>query len=69
MRLRDKFCQATKKENNEKQISEIYIGLKIRPEVFELIEKDRRISRIPRSAWVSLAIIKRLERLGYELKK
>ena len=56
-------------KNNETQDSEVYIGLKIRPEVFELIEKDRRLSRIPRSAWVSLAIIERQERLGYELKK
>jgi hypothetical protein len=47
----------------------VFIGLNIRKELLELIEKDRSLSRLPRAAWVTQAIIEKLERAGYELKK
>lgn len=55
------------KENEQKDLN--FIGLRIRKELFDLIEEDRRLSMLPRASWVTQAIIEKLERSGYELKK
>lgn len=48
--------------------AETFIGLRIHKRLVELVDSDRELSRIPRSAWVTQAIIEKLERAGYELK-
>ena len=43
------------------------ISLKVRKVVIDLIDKDRERFRQSKTAWVTQAIVEKLERLGYEI--
>lgn len=44
------------------------VTLKIKKEIVEIIDLDRRKYSNPRSSWIIQAIVEKLERLGYEIK-
>jgi len=53
--------------NKDKEEKDFPVSLRMRKEVVDLIDQDRRKFSIPRSAWINQAVVEKLEKLGYEI--
>lgn len=48
---------------------EMTVSLKVKKVLVELVDSDRDKFKQTRSSWIIQAMVEKLERLGYELKK
>lgn len=48
---------------------ETIVSIRVKEYVKDLIDQDRAKYSMPRSSWITQAIVERLERLGYEVNR
>ena len=58
----------TKIEEKDQESQILVVTLRMRKEVVDLVDKERSRFSAPRSAWITQAVVEKLEKLGYSIE-